>query len=334
MIQGIPYIVRFAVFGQLCVCAFAFQSSSDGPLEIIPRTPRAIAAPAAAPEPRTQPVVRVDSSLVLIPVHVTTAAGASVTSLKKENFELFEDGKKQTITHFTMDDAPVSAGILLDVSASMRNKIDKVSEAAREFFKFANAEDEFFLVEFNSRARLKVPFTREWSSISSEIGTARASGMTALLDAIHLGVAQMRHAKNARKALVILSDGGDNFSRRNLRELRSTLLEADVQVYAMGVFDDDLTQKHPPEERNGPKLLDQVALDTGGRDFPLVSLDHLPDIGMQIARELRNQYVLGFSPATTVADGKYHRVDLKLAPPDSESELRAFYRQGYFAPGQ
>jgi len=133
---------------------------------------------------------------------------------------------------------------------------------------------------------------------------------------------------------VVVSDGGDNFSRRNLRELKETLIESDVQVYALGVFDHDYAVKHTPEERHGPSLLDQVALDTGGRTFPVVGVDRLPDIGVEIAREMRNQYVLGFSPAAEAADGKYHKVNLKLAAPNAESQLRAYYRQGYYAPGQ
>lgn len=313
---------RFALLAQFCAAAFAFQSS-DGPLEITPQS---------APKARA-PVVRVDSSLVLIPVHVTTAAGSSVAGLKKEDFELFQDGVRQTITHFAQDDAPVSAGVLLDVSGSMLNKMAKASEAATEFFKFANPEDEFFLVEFNSRARLTVPFTGDWSGIADRIAAAKPSGMTAMLDGIHLAIAQMKHARHTRKALVVVSDGGENFSRRSLRELKDTLIESDVQVFSLGVFDRDYLVKHTPEERRGPSLLDQVALDTGGRDFPVVSLDALPTIGVEIARELRNQYVLGYSPAVP-ADGKYHHVNLKLASPHAESELKAFYRQGYYAPGQ
>jgi Ca-activated chloride channel family protein len=152
-----------------------------------------------------------------------------------------------------------------------------------------------------------------------------------MLDGIHLAIAQMKHAQHTRKALVVISDGGDNFSRRRLRELKANLIESDVQVYSLGVFDNDYSVKHTPEERNGPTLLDQVALDTGGRTFP-VSLDALPQIGAQIARELRDQYVLGYSPAAATTDGKYHRVNLKLAPPAAESELRTYYRQGYYAP--
>jgi Ca-activated chloride channel homolog len=329
MIQGFPYLVRILVFAQFCAIGFAFQASSGGLIQTVPRVrPRASTAEDAA-----QTVVRVNSSLVTIPVHVITASGASVTTLKKEDFVLFEDGVRQTITHFVQDDAPISVGVLLDISASMKNKMEKASEAATEFFKSANAQDEFFLVEFNGRAKLKVPFTRDWATISDEIARARASGMTAMLDGIQLAIAQMKQARNTRKALLVLSDGGDNFSRRNLRQLKATLIEADLQVYAMGVFDFNYSQKHTPEERNGPKLLDQMAHETGGRDFP-VSLENLPNIGVQIARELRNQYVLGFSPFAQIADGKYHRVNLQLAPQTAGGDLRAYYRQGYYAPEQ
>jgi VWFA-related protein len=142
----------------------------------------------------------------------------------------------------------------------------------------------------------------------------------------------MKQAKNERKALVILSDGGDNFSRRSLNELKSALLEADVQVYSMGVFDHDLTVKHTREERDGPKLLGQMALDTGGCEYPITSLDGLPDVGVQIARALRNQYVLGYAPGTMTNDGKYHKIALTLAATSADQDLRAYYRRGYYAP--
>jgi VWFA-related protein len=325
MSPGLFRAARLALLAQACTLAGAFQQSASGPIDVIPR---------AAPKPKTAPapILRVDSSLVLIPVRVTTPDGASVTDLKKEDFELFQDGVRQTITEFSKDDAPVSAGVLLDISGSMRNKMQKASEAASEFFKFANPDDEFFLVEFNARARLSIPFTRDWAGIAEKIASAKASGMTALLDAVHLAIGQMKQARYNRKALVIVSDGGDNFSRRNLRELKETLIEAGVQVYSLGVFDGNYSVKHTPEERRGPGLLDQVALDTGGCTYP-VSVDALPQIGERIARELRSQYVLGYSPAALTTDGKYHRVNLRLASP-AENRLRTYYRQGYYAPAQ
>ncbi len=313
---------------QFCAISFAFQWPSVGPVPNV-----RVLAGATARDSGVLPVLRVDSSLVLIPVHVTAASGASVTGLKKEDFLLFEDGLRQIITHFAEDDAPLSAGVLLDISGSMKHKMAKSAAAATAFFQSANPEDEFFLIEFNGRAKVKVPFTRDWPAIALEIARAKPSGMTALLDAIHLATSQMKHARNARKALLILSDGGDNFSRRNLRQLRATLIEADVQVYVMGMFDRDYSVKHTREERNGPRLLDEVALDTGGRDFPIGSSDELPNIALQIARELRNQYILGYSPPTLASDGKFHRLNLSLMP-NVESAARAYYRRGYYAPRQ
>src|SRR5580658_8920616 len=163
---------KLAFCAQFCAAAFAFQAV-DGPLQVAARS---------APKMESAPVVRVASSLVLIPVHVTTETGSTVTGLRKDDFQLFEDGVPQTITHFAQDDAPVSAGVLLDISGSMKNKMAKASQAASEFFRFANPEDEFFLVEFNGRAHLTVPFTLDWAGIASEIAAARPSGMTAMLD--------------------------------------------------------------------------------------------------------------------------------------------------------
>jgi Ca-activated chloride channel family protein len=280
-----------------------------------------------------QSILRVDTSLVLIPVHVTTPSGATVTDLNKDDFLLFEDGVQQTITHFAKDDAPVSVGVLLDTSGSMKNKMARASAAATEFFKSANPEDEFFLVEFSGRARLKIPFTHDWREVTREIARAKPFGQTALLDAVHLALTHIKRARNARKAILILSDGGDNFSHRNLRQLRDALMESDAQVYSMGIFDSNDLHK-PAEERNGPQLLNEVALETGGQEFTVPGFDALVPASAQIARDLHNQYVLGYSPANPATDGKYHRVRLKLAVPGSEPGLRAYYRRGYYAPGE
>jgi VWFA-related protein len=330
MVQGTWHAIGAVTLVGLCAVVSAFPAPADEPAQIIPRSnPRA-----GTPRSEIPAMLRVSSSLVEIPVHVTTATGSSVTELKKENFTIFEDGVQQTITHFAQDDAPVSVGLLLDTSGSMRNKMAKACNAATEFFKFANPEDEFFLIEFNGRAKLKIPFTQDWEEISGEIGRAKPFGLTALLDAIHLAVAQMKNARNMRKAIFILSDGGDNHSRHNLLQLKNALIEADAQVFAMGIFDVDYAVKHPSEERNGPQLLDEVALETGGRDFPIHSVSELNGIGVQLARQLRNQYVLGYSPTNAVADGRYRHVTLKVVRSSDESDLRTYYRRGYYAPLQ
>jgi Ca-activated chloride channel family protein len=277
--------------------------------------------------------LRVDSALALIPVHVTTADGTSVTNLDRDKFQIFEDGVEQKITHFSKDDAPVSIGLVFDTSGSMTTKMRKSSEAAATFFKTANNDDEFFLVEFNDRPKLTVPFTPDSDEIYRRIAHTRPFGRTSLLDAIHLALVQMKNAHNLRKAIVILSDGGDNRSRFTAHEIKNAMLESDVQLYAMGIFDLDDLHKHPIEEQNGPVLLSELAEQTGGAMYTVAQLDELEAVSERISRELRNQYLLGYSPMDAARDGKYRRVKVKINAPDL-SNLRTYFRHGYYAPEQ
>ncbi len=313
-------------------CFIAAASAQNGPsVEIVPRVrPEPVANYTAYPHAD----LRVDVPLILIPVHVTTVLGTSVTDLRKENFRIFEDGVEQPVTNFAKEDAPISIGVVFDSSGSMHDKIRKSSEAAQAFFKIANPEDEFFLVEFNDRPKLLVPFTRDSDEISNRIARIRAVGRTSLLDAIHLSLAQMKHAHNLRKAIIIFSDGGDNRSRFTEREVKQAMLESDVQVYAMGVFDLDGGRKLTREELDGPRLLTDLAEETGGKNFPVDHLDDLPKVCDRIGNELRNQYLLGYMPANAARDGRYRQVKVVLANTGSRPQLKPFYRQGYYAPLQ
>jgi VWFA-related protein len=147
--------------------------------------------------------IRVDTSLVLVPAQVTNLFGTPITDLRKEDFKVFEDGVEQPITNFSMEDAPLSIGLLFDISGSMRNKIKKSTEAAAEFFKTSNPEDEFFLIEFSDRPKLTVPFTTDSGEVYDRIAHAKPFGRTSLLDAIHMAMLEMKHAQSA----------GDRFRR-------------------------------------------------------------------------------------------------------------------------
>lgn len=275
----------------------------------------------------------VDTSLVLVPVHVTTPLGVSVTDLNKTNFQIFEDNVEQTITHFAKDDAPLSIGLVFDASGSMHNKLHKSSEAAAAFFRTSNRGDEFFMIEFNERPRLIIPFTLDSDELYTQILRTRTTGRTSLLDAIHMAIGQMKKAKNSRKAILIVSDGGDNCSRYSVGQIKNALLESDVQVYAMGIFDPvDSPKKRPREEVKGPELLSELAELSGGRHYPIDDLNELPGISGRIGLELRNQYVLGYSPAKLDRDGKYRTIKLHLDPPAGMPTLRTQYRHGYYAP--
>lgn len=260
--------------------------------------------------------------------------GTSITDLVKQNFRLFEDGVEQNITYFSKDDAPLSVGLVFDASGSMRNKIHKSAEAAAAFFKTANQGDEFFLVEFGERPKLSTPFTSDSDQIYRKIVHSRPFGRTSLIDAIHLALLQMKKARNSRKAIVILSDGGDNRSRLTPSEIKGALLESNVQMYAMGIFDPDDLTKHSREEVNGPRLLRELATQTGGRSYPVGNVDDLESISTTLGNVLRNQYLLGYTSSNQFRDGKYRHVKVNVIVSPEMPTLSVSYRHGYYAPLQ
>jgi Ca-activated chloride channel family protein len=285
----------------------------------------------AAPEPRTRPNLRVDTDLVLVPVTVCDPLNRPVTGLEKEHFRVLEDKIEQTITHFSMDDEPVAVGLVFDVSGSMGPKLVRSRQAATAFFGTANIEDEFFLIEFNDSPRITVPLTQRPEEIQNRLTFSQSKGRTALLDAIMLAMVEMKKSKKNRKALLIISDGGDNSSRYNESEVRNVVRENDVLMYAIGVFEGGGGRMRSAEEAAGPGLLTELCEQTGGRHLPADAAE-LPDIAAKIGVELRNRYVLGYAPQKQVRDGRYHVLQVKIVPPKGLPVLRPYFRRGYFAP--
>ena len=278
--------------------------------------------------------LRIDANLVLVPVSVCDAMNRPVTGLEREHFKVFEDKVEQTVTHFAMEDEPLAVGLVFDTSGSMGSKLRKSRMAASAFFKTANPEDEFFLVEFNDRPKLVAPLTRDYEEIQNHLAFAPSRGRTALLDAIFLAMHEMKKSTKSRKALLIISDGGDNSSRYSVTEVRNLVRESDVLFYALGIYEPSGARGRSPEELSGPGLLTEMAEQTGGRHLPVEDLSEMPDIAAKIGIELRNRYVLGYSPGNQPRDGRYHRVQVKLAPPHGLPSLKAFWRTGYYAPAQ
>lgn len=278
--------------------------------------------------------IRVDTNLVLINVTVTDPMNRFVTGLEVEHFKLLEDKMEQKVTHFASEDAPLSIGLVVDTSHSMGNKLQKARLAVAQFFKTANPEDEFFMVQFNNRPEMVVPFTSNTEEIQNRLTFMQAKGRTALLDGVYMAMHNMKKAKNTRKAILILSDGGDNSSRYTESEVRNLVREADVQIYAIGIFESIGSRGRSAEELSGPGLLSELAEQTGGRHFPVENLNDLPDIAAKIGMELRNQYVLGYSPVNQERNGKYRKVVVKLVQPRGMPPLKPFWRQGYYAPAQ
>ena len=249
----------------------------------------AVAQVAVAPRLRSQagpanpsPGLRVDTNLVLVPTSVYDRANRPIGGLGKESFRVFDNGVEQTITHFSMEDEPLAVGLVFDVSGSMGRGLRMSRFAARLFFETANPEDEFCLVEFDTRPRLVTPLTQDLAAVKDELAFTRSSGNTALVDAAVLGLNELKKSTKSRKALLIISDGGENNSRYTLREMRNMVRETDALIYAILVRGRGGT----PEESDGPWFLKQMTEDSGGRVLP----SERGDAVTKVSLELRNRY--------------------------------------------
>ena len=275
--------------------------------------------------------IRVDVNLVLIPLTVTDPLDRLVTGLDKENFFLYEHDRLQNIKTFSSEDAPVSIGIILDLSGSMSSKFTRARQSVVEFMKTANPQDEFFVIGFNDRPEVITDFTSSADDVDARLAMVKPGKRTALLDAIYMGLNKIKGARYERKALVIVSDGGDNRSRYTENEVRSVVRESDVQLYAIGIFD----QYAPTmEERLGPLLLNDLCEDTGGRLFRVDDAGDMGDIAAKISAELRNEYVIGYRSDDDKHDGKWRKVKVRLVPPAGLPPLTVHARNGYYAPLQ
>jgi Ca-activated chloride channel family protein len=275
--------------------------------------------------------IRVDVNLVLVPATVTDPMNRLVTGLERENFEIYDNNVGQTIKSFSTEDAPVTIGIVFDLSGSMSSKFTRARKALTEFLQTSNPQDEFFVIGFNDRPAVIVDYTSEVDDVEARMVMLKPEKRTALIDAVYLGVDKLRQAKYDRKALLIISDGGDNRSRYTEGELRRVVRESDVQIYSIGIFD----QYAPTtEEQLGPMLLTDVCEMTGGRMFRVSDVGDLGDIATRISAELRNEYVIGYRPTEVKQDGNWRKLKIRLVPPPGLPALTVHNRQGYYAPSQ
>jgi len=268
---------------------------------------------------------------VVLPVTVTDRKGLPATGLAQENFQIFETNIPQQIASLGVMDAPASIGILLDLSGSMTSKLNPAREAIVRFLKASNPRDEFFVVGFKEHAELIEDFTNSVEDIQSRLAMVRCGHRTALYDAIDYGLAKMKEARYERKALLVISDGGDNTSKHSEAEVRAQVLKSDVEIYSIGIFD---PYAPTPEERAGPMLLDELSEESGGWLFRVEDLAQMGAMAERISMELRSQYVIGFRPHNLTHDGKWRKVKVKVNPPPGFPSLTVHARTGYYAPLQ
>lgn len=267
--------------------------------------------------------IRVDVRLMLLPVTVVDeASGQFVNGLRQEQFTVLEDKKRQSIVAFSTEDSLCSVGLLFDISGSMEHKVQKARLAMAHLFEVLNPQDEAFLLTFADHPESRTEFTSRFQTLQDPLLFEKATGQTALVDAVYLGLQRMRNAKNPRRALVVISDGGDNNSRYSTREFFQYATESDVQVYALGV------KPYP----YGTFLLDAMAEVTGGLSFTVDKLKNLDDAMNAIGRALHEQYLIGYYPPNTPLGRKWRKLQIQVSPLGERQRLRAYTKSGYFGP--
>jgi len=262
-----------------------------------------------------QKSLKVDVDLVMVNVTVTDPDNKLVTDLKLENFQLFEDRIEQEIKYFSSEAAPLSLGIVFDISRSMENKIDLARDAAARFLETGTPDDQYFLVEFANRAQLAEDFTTDIDRLRDRLAFTPAKGATALYDAVYLGLSKAKAGQNPKKALLLITDGEDNHSRYSRGDIREFVRESDVQIYIIDL---------------GRALIGELSEMTGGHAYR-ASVNDLEDVCQKIALELKSQYVLGYASTNTNKDGKFRKIRVRVSPPPGMPKLNTRSREGYIA---
>ena len=286
--------------------------------------------PASVPVPgQVHPDFSINARLVIVPVTVTDHRGAFVNGLSRASFAIAEDGVAQQIRSFSEDDAPVSIGVVMDLSGSMRNLTGWEAEALRAFAMTSNPGDEAFLNTVSTRPRQGAGFSGNLDAVINGVAFAGASGSTALIDTIWLSLSELRAGRHARKALLVISDGMDNHSRYSRTELLNRAMEADAQIYAVCIFNAPRNAKpiELVEPQRGMALLAELAQSTGGMDYVIRDRDGIQGTMTSISRGLRNQYNIGFIPANAALDGRWRRIQVRVAGNGLKAHARAGYRR-------
>lgn len=264
----------------------------------------------------------VDVPVVLVNTTVSDLKGRLVAGLERQNFRLWEDDVEQKLEYFSLEDMPVSVGLVFDATGSMAEKLSAARNAAIGFLKTSNPRDEYFLIEFSDQPKLVQDFTTDVSKLQKRIFSTSAQGLTPLFDAVHLGLEKVTGGRNTKKALLIITDGEDNRSRYTFADIREYAREHDAQIYAIGLVDSTI----------GQSTIKDIVETTGGRAFFPGSVNQLGDICTRIATELKNQYLLGYRSTNEGRNGEWRQVHVEVNPPKGLPPVAVRARTGYYAP--
>jgi Ca-activated chloride channel family protein len=271
-------------------------------------------------------VTSVSSRLVLVPVTVTDRNGKPAMDLEPKHFNVTEDSQPREITSLTREEAPVGLGLVVDLSGSMHNKLNHAISATRAIADMAGPADEVFLMTFGDRPQMRLGFARGGGRIAPGLLRAQAYGDTALIDAVYQALHEVRASSHRRRALVVISDGGDNASRYNEAELKRRALEADVQIYGISMVEGATDR----DQRNGASLLEELAAITGGLHFTIRNRADLTETANKLARVMKDVYTIAYKPGEG-PPGKWRRIRISVTAPTLERP-RVYARSGYFEP--
>ena len=314
----------FAVVVALAASSYLAAQVSINDVHVLPHAMRSSSG-------HTKQVLRANVDLVLVDVTVLDQAGRAVPGLEPQNFAVLDDKIPQTVRYLSNVDEPISLVVVLDTSASMAANIQETRKAFAELVNTCNPQDDFSLIVVRDEPRVALYFDESVSEMQGKVDALQPDGFTALWDGMYLGVEELKKSRYQRKAMVVISDGGDNQSRYTESQLKSLLKEADVEVYAIGMFDRYATRL---EEKRGPLQLDEVTSVTGGRLFPVHDSVELSLAVTEISQELRNQYVLGYYPTNRKRDGKWRKLRIRLTGSASQEKFRLYAKKGYYPPAE
>jgi Ca-activated chloride channel family protein len=272
--------------------------------------------------------LKVNVNMTIVPVTVLDEMGRSVIGLQQRNFRVFDNSRLVPIASFARQDQPIAVGMVFDCSRSMTDKFKNEREAPRQLFEQLGRDDQSFLVTVANRAELRTHLTPDFDDIASAILFTHPNGTTPLLDGVQMGLNELRKSHLSRKALIVVSDGGDNNSRFTLHEIDEMAAESDVQIFSILLY----RNPQAPEEVAGPDLLDHLALKSGGVNFTIQKIEDIHSAMAKIGISLHNQYVIGYYTPDDGRSGQYRKIAVQLLMPSGTPRLSIHARQGYYAP--
>ena len=287
--------------------------------------PQSAKPPAAAQPPGDDLIFHSDTRLVVLPISVADKNGKLVTDLQQKAFKVYENGAEQPIKIFKREDVPISLGIIIDNSGSMKEKRQKVETASMDLVKASNKQDEVFIVNFNDDAWLDVPFTSDIKSLEDGVAKIDSRGGTAMRDAINLSMDYLKkEGKRQKKVLLVITDGNDNASTISLEKLVNRAQQDEVLIYAIGL----LNEEEHREAKIAKRALDALTRESGGLSFYPKGVAEVDELTLQVAHEIRNQYTIAYSPTVQAMDGSFRQIKVTVNGP-GHPVVRT--RTGYYA---